>query len=279
MKPPPFRLLRAGSLDEATDGLARFGEEAKVLAGGQSLVPLLNFRLARPAILVDLDRVSGLDSVDVVADELVIGAMARQAAVERHPVVRSRLPLLAEALRHVGHVQVRNRGTVGGSVAHADPAAELPAVCVALGARVEVAQAEGTRTIGAEDLFRGPFMTALGPTDVLTAIRFPISDIDGWAFQELARRHGDFAIAGVVVVRHGTGHRLVAFGMGWAPVRLMDAEAALSAGGADALIAAASAASAEVEPMGDIHADADYRRDAIRVLVTRSLAGLAGRAA
>lgn len=269
MKPAPFRYLRPASLDEALDALARLGDEAKPLAGGQSLVPMLNFRLARPGVLIDLGRVEGLDGIRCSEDELRIGAMTRQRAVELHPDVTRRLPVLRAALRHVGHVQIRTRGTVGGSLAHADAAAELPAVAVALDATVDVVRAGGARTIPAGDLFVGPWTTCLEPDELLREVRVPLA-WDRAAIAELARRHGDFALAGVVGARRpptpdDPGVRLVGFGVGWTPVRLRAAEAAMTAG--EPLASVAAAADAEVEPMDDIHADAAWRRDGLRALV------------
>lgn len=278
MKPAPFAYARPDGLERAVALLAEHGEEAKVLAGGQSLVPMLNFRLTRPAVIVDLDRVGGLDGIDVEVGALRIGAMVRQAAALRAVPVTRHLPLLAEALRHVGHHQIRTRGTIGGSLAHADPAAELPAVARLLDATVEVSGPHGERTIAAADLVAGPFTTTLAPDEVLTAVRFPTAGIDAWAFEELARRGGDFAVAGVASARVDGRVRLVAFGLGWAPQRLEAAERALADGtGASGTrdAEAVAAARAEVDPVDDHHADAAYRREAIGTLVARCLARMA----
>ncbi|HXF81881.1 MAG TPA: FAD binding domain-containing protein, partial [bacterium] len=204
MKPAPFRYAAPESLDEALGLLRRFGAEGKVLAGGQSLVPLLNMRLVRPAVLIDLNRVRSLDYIVHGAGrgptrEVRLGAMTRQRAAERSPLVRMELPLLAEALAYVGHPQIRNRGTVGGSVAHADPSAELPAVLAALDGRVVLRSARGARTLSAEEFFRGYLTTALAPDELLVELRLPAHPHRGTAFLEVARRHGDFALAGVAV--------------------------------------------------------------------------------
>ncbi|MBX3031714.1 MAG: FAD binding domain-containing protein [Chloroflexi bacterium] len=271
MKPAPFRYLRPTSLDEALDALATLGDEAKPIAGGQSLVPMLNFRLARPGVLIDLGRIPALTGVHRTDGSLRIGAMTRQRVLELDQDIADRLPVLRAALRHVGHVQIRTRGTIGGSLAHADAAAELPALALALDATVEVASVAGTRTVAAADLFLGPWTTCLAPDELLTRVDVPLA----WqraAIVELARRHGDFALAGVVGARRpattdDAGIRLVGFGVGWTPVRLTEAEAALAAGGSAEVVA--DAAAAGIDPIDDIHADAAWRRDGLRALVTR----------
>jgi carbon-monoxide dehydrogenase medium subunit len=277
MKPPPFRYLRPTSIEAAVDALAEHGDEAKLLAGGQSLLPMMNFRLARPAVLVDLERVPGLDDLDADDDVLKIGAMARQSRVSRSADVAARLPLLAAALRHVGHHQIRTRGTIGGSLAHADPAAELPAVALLTDADLQVRGPGGTRAIPAKRFFQGPFSTDLRDDEIVMSVRFPVAQIESWAFEELTRRRGDFAIAGVAAARFAGKVRLVGFGLGWVPLRLGAAEAAVSAGGLTeaGIDAAADAARDEVDPMADIHADADYRSDAIATLVARTLRTMA----
>lgn len=278
MKPPPFRYLRPATLDEALLALTALGDEAKPLAGGQSLLPMLNFRLTRPGVLVDLERIPGLTGVEWAADTLRIGAMTRQRVLELDQDLATRLPVLRAALRHVGHVQIRTRGTMGGSLAHADAAAELPALALALDALVDVASVSGTRVVPASDLFLGPWTTCLATGELLTAVRIPLAWTQG-TVRELARRHGDFALAGVVGARRAPtdddpGVRLVGFGVGWTPVRLTGAEAAL-AGGAPAQEVATIAAE-EVEPMDDIHADAAWRRDGLRALVAQAVSDLGG---
>jgi aerobic carbon-monoxide dehydrogenase medium subunit len=260
--------------------LAEHGDEAKLLAGGQSLVPLLNLRLARPYVVIDLAAVDGLARIQQVDGLLVLGPMTRQRAMETSTALAAACPLLVEAIGHIGHVQIRNRGTVGGSLAHADPAAELPAVAVALGAEMVVRSTKGERVVPAQEFFEGSFTTTLQADELLTEIRMPVTEGRGTAFTELARRTGDFAIAGVAaVVRFQPGSRrvaeagLAALGVGPTPIRLRDAEAAVV--GSDlsgaSVSAAAAVAMAAVSPVTDVHADEDYRRRLIGVLVSRAL--------
>jgi aerobic carbon-monoxide dehydrogenase medium subunit len=281
MKPAPFSYHRPDSVEEAAALLVEHGYDAKLLAGGQSLVPAMNFRLAQPAVLVDLNRVVGLSGIVENGDgALRMGAMVRQRAAERSPVVAARAPLLAEALPHVAHPQIRARGTVGGSLAHADPAAEIPAVMLALGARMVVRGAGSERVVDAADFFTGLFGTALEPEEVLVAVEVPAAPPGtGTAFAELSRRHGDFALAGVAaaVVLGEDGRcvdaRVALFGVGDGPVLAADA-AALLVGEApsEALFrAAADAAAAALDPPADVHASADYRRHLAGVLVRRTL--------
>jgi CO/xanthine dehydrogenase FAD-binding subunit len=223
MKPAPFEYAAPASLDEA---LALIGDDARPLAGGQSLVPMLNFRLARPARLVDLERVR-LDHVRVDGT-LRIGAMTRQATIERSQEIAAGWPLLRQAVRHVGHPQIRARGTIGGSVAHADPKAELPVALAALGARFHVRSAAGARTLTAGELFRGPLMTALAPDELLVEIEVPPLPAGArTAFAEHARTHGDFAIAGVAAVVTGDRVTLGLLGAAYTPV-VVDSEAAIA---------------------------------------------------
>jgi aerobic carbon-monoxide dehydrogenase medium subunit len=280
VKPAPFEYHRPESLDEALALLSEHGWDAKLLAGGQSLIPAMNFRLAQPAVLIDLNRVPELDLIDEHDGALRIGAMTRQAAAERSVIVGSRAPLLAEALPHVAHAQIRNRGTVGGSVAHADPAAELPAVMVALEAAFRVRGPAGERTIPAEAFYTSLFATALEPEEILTGIDVPAPGPgSGTAFLELSRRHGDFALAGVAasLVLDAPGRcaaaRIALLGVGDGPVLARRAAAVLE--GTDpteaAIAEAAEAACGEIDPSGDIHASAEYRRHLVGVLVRRAL--------
>ena len=281
MKPAPFDYVRPETLDEALAELARGGEDAKPLAGGQSLVPLLNMRLARPEALVDLNRIPGLDGIGVEDGRLVIGAMTRQREVERSDVVRRTQPLVQEAVRLIAHPQIRNRGTIGGSLAHADPAAELPAAAVALGAQFRVVGPQAERTIPAEDFFVTFLTTALQPDEVLTEISFPSQTAgSGWSVQEVARRHGDFALAGAFVTFAPDGGsrcrevRIALFGVGATPVRAFEAEAALC--GEQPTEAALDAAASKVtaglgEPLGDIHASSEFRSHLATVMTRRAL--------
>lgn len=287
MKPPPFEYVAAGSLEEALSALAEYGDEAKLLAGGQSLVPLLAFRLARPSVLVDLNGIAGLDGVEFSGDTLLLGSMARQRAIEGLPGLRERCPMIVEAVELIGHVAIRNRGTVGGSLAHADPAAEWPALALVLEAQLELAGPRGPRTVSAADFFVSYFTTALEADEVLTGIRLPVPNgRTGSAFLELSRRHGDFALAGVAaLVTLGEDDtaadvRLGLIGVGSAPVRAETAEAALRGRvpDAEALAEASSAVAGEIEPTGDIHASEEYRRHLAVVLTHRALATAVARA-
>jgi carbon-monoxide dehydrogenase medium subunit len=289
MKSCAFAYTAPASLDEAVEALARHGGEAKLLAGGQSLVPLLATRLARPAALVDLARVPGLDGVREADGALAIGAMARKRDVELSALVRRRQPLLHAATLLVGHAPIRNRGTVGGSLAQADPAAEYPAVAVALDATLHAVGPEGARSLAAADFFLGPLTTALDALEVLVESRWPaLPPRTGWGIHEISRRPGDFALAGAAatVRLDGGGRaaavRLVLFGVGPAPLRAREAEGALAGAPADdagALARAADAAAAAIdEPLADLHASADYRRHLAGVCAGRALREAAARA-
>ncbi|HZV51385.1 MAG TPA: xanthine dehydrogenase family protein subunit M [Candidatus Dormibacteraeota bacterium] len=280
MKPVAFDLRQPGTVDEAVELLTGDGE-VKVLAGGQSLVPLLNFRLARPELLVDINRISELQYVREEAGGLAVGALTRQRALERSEPVARLAPLVAEALPLVAHVPIRNRGTLGGSLAHADAAAELCAVALALDAVLVAVSRRGRREIPAAEFFLGPFTTALEPDELLIEVRFPrLPASTGWAFEEVARRKGDFAMVGVAVVL-GVGAdgsvvqaRLAYASMGPTPLRAGRAEAALTGrtAGPEAFAEAAELAISELEPTDDIHADREYRLHVARVLTRRALA-------
>jgi carbon-monoxide dehydrogenase medium subunit len=279
VKPAQFHYLCPLTIDEALDQLARHGDEAKVLAGGQSLVPLMNMRLARPAVIIDINRIDALGYLREDAGVLRVGALTRQRAAERSPLVAERCPLLRDALHVVGHVQIRNRGTIGGSIAHADPAAELTAILAALDGEVTVRSARGTRVIAAPDLFISYLTTSLDPRELLVEVRIPALPRDaGWSWMELARRHGDFALAGVGVVlaaRRGVvaEARIGLIGVGPTPVRAAQAERALiGQTPSEALWAeVAEAVRAAVTPDGDIHASAEYRKHVSGVLAQRAL--------
>lgn len=288
MKPAPFRYFAAHSIEEAVQLLAEHGDEARVLAGGQSLVPLMNMRLAHPGVLVDINNVSELAYVRPRNGGLALGALTRDATIERDALVEERLPLLHEAARYVGHPAIRNRSTVGGSISHADPAAELPAVMVALDAEFEVRNSKGARTIPAQDFFKGYLQTAMQEGDLLTEIRIPdLPSPSGSAFVEFARREGDFALAGVAAVvaldEDGTiaDARLGLCSVGPAPVRAHAAEAMLKGQrpGVELWAAVAPAVVAALtDPPSDIHGSADYRRHLAHVLTEQALAAAAARA-
>lgn len=281
MKPASFDWYRAGSTAEALALLAQLGHDAKPLAGGQSLIPAMNFRLARPTVLVDLNGAADLGGIIVDADgSLRIGAMTRQQAVERSATVLAHAPLLAEAMPWVAHMQIRTRGTIGGSIAHADPAAELPAVLAALGARYQLRKGSAERWVDADAFAVGLFATALEPEELLTAIAIPApAPRTGSAFMEMARRHGDFALAGVACtvsldpVGRCTAARVVLFGVGDGPVLSDGARRILQGAVPDesAIQEAAAAVKSEVDPPADIHASAAYRRHLSVVLSRRAL--------
>ena len=279
MKPPKFDYHAPHSSDEAVALLQRYGGDAKVLAGGQSLMPILNFRLARPAALVDINRIPALAYIREENGTVVFGAMTRQRTIEFSPVVAAKLPLLREATRWVGHLPIRTRGTIGGSIAHADPSAEYPAVLTALGGEVVVQGPQGRRTVKAGALFETYLTTTLAPEDLVVEVRLPAMPAGaGYAFEEFARRHGDFAIVGIaaMIVRSGgrcSAARLATAGAGPVPVRLRAAEEILERDGlGDAAIDAAAARAAElVQPDSDVHASAEYRRHLTRVLTARAI--------
>ena len=279
MKPPKFDYHAPTTVEQALELLGRYGGDAKVLAGGQSLMPLLNFRLSRPAALVDLNRIPSLAYVREQDGQVRLGAMTRQRTIEFSPLVRERVPLLGEATRWVGHLPIRTRGTIGGSIAHADPAAEYPAVLTALEGEVVARGPKGERVVKAKDLFRTYLTTSLTPDEILVEVRMPAMPAGaGYALEEFARRHGDFAIVGIaaVVVKDGARcalARLATAGAGPVPVRLRAAEEILERDGlTDAAIEAASRRASElVSPDSDIHASADYRRHLAGVLTKRAL--------
>jgi aerobic carbon-monoxide dehydrogenase medium subunit len=286
VKPPVFEYTAVGSIDEALAELEQHGDAAKLLAGGQSLVPLLNMRLASPERLVDLNRVAELAYVTERAGGLAVGAMTRQRAVERSALAALRVPLLADALPWVGHFQIRNRGTVGGSLSHADPAAELPAVAVCLDARFTARGPAGERILPAEGFFRSQLTTALTPTELLTEVWFPMSPRgSGSAWMELARRHGDYALVGVAVVVTLAGDRigeakLALTGVGDRPIRAREAEIRLAGESLtpSVLAEAADAVRRAIDPGSDIHATAAYRRHVAGVLTGRAIRVAAARA-
>jgi carbon-monoxide dehydrogenase medium subunit len=284
MKPAPFAYVAPRSVDEVVEQLARHGEDAKILAGGQSLMPMLNLRLARPSVIVDLNRLGGLDGITERDGVLCVGALARQRAVERWAAPR--VPLLAAALRLVGHTAIRNRGTVAGSIVHADPAAELPALLLCLDGAVVARSPAGERQIIARDLFHGPLMTSLRADEVVVETRWTLPPTAaGWSVREMARRHGDFALVGVAVLVTLAGGaieraRVALFGAGPVPVRAEAAERALAGQTPKpALIEDAARLAVErLEPMSDLHAPATYRLSVARTLTARALADALARA-
>jgi aerobic carbon-monoxide dehydrogenase medium subunit len=287
VKPVDFSLHQPATVDAAVALLAAHGDDAKVLAGGQSLVPLLNFRLARPDHVIDIGRVAGLGDLRTEPAWLVAGAMVRQSAAESSPAVAARCPLLAAALPNVAHPPIRARGTIGGSVAHADPAAELPAVAAALDATFQTVSARGRREIAARDFFRTYLTTALEPDELLVAVRFPTAAPGtGAAFREVSRRRGDFAIAGAAAQVTLTDEvitdcRICLTGVADVPLRCDGPERVLLGTRADpaTLVRATEAALDILDPPGDLHAPADYRKHVAGVLLRRAVAEAFRRAA
>jgi carbon-monoxide dehydrogenase medium subunit len=284
MKPAAFDYLRPASRSEALALLADHGDDAKPLAGGQSLIPAMNFRLAMPALLVDLNAIADLSHITRQGRDLRIGAMTRHRAVERSEDVRAAAPLVHEAMPFIAHAAIRTRGTIGGSLAHADPAAELPAVMIALDARVRVENAQGSREVPAADFFTGLFSTALEAGELVTEIEIPSTQVaglrSGTAFEEFSRRHGDFALAGVAarVAVDGSGlcrfARIALFGVGDRPMLAINGGRVLEGQPPTAgVIRAAADATAreDIDPTSDIHASARYRRHLAGVLIQRAL--------
>ena len=282
MKPAKFDYYAPTTRDEALELLGQHGYDAKVLAGGQSLMPMMNLRLARPAVVVDINRVEGLSGISSDDGGTTIGAMARQRQIERSAEVAERFPVISAAIPHIAHFQIRNRGTIGGSLAHSDPAAEIPALCLALDAEITAASGSGERTIAASDFSLGLLTTALEPEELLTQVRLPALDGEGewrWGFREVCRRDGDFALAGAIaLLRVDSGNvcqeaRIAMFGVGDGPIRASEAEASLVGRAVDAEARAAAAAlvSAAVEPGADIHASAEYRKEVSGVMARRAL--------
>jgi carbon-monoxide dehydrogenase medium subunit len=269
--PAPFDYVRAESVDHALSLLAEHGDEAKLLAGGHSLLPLMKLRLAAPAVLVDVGRVDGLSYVRDEGDQIAIGALTRHRDVETNALLATDAPLLASAAHEVGDPQVRHRGTIGGSLAHGDPASDLPAVMLAMAATLVVRSATGRREIAADDFFRGFLETALEPEELLVEIRVPKTAEVGWSFQKFNRRAQDWAIVGVACVHQpdGLGTRVGLVNMESRPVRAAATEN-LIASGAGAAAAAAVAADG-LDPPEDLNASAGYRRHLAQVLVQRAL--------
>jgi carbon-monoxide dehydrogenase medium subunit len=277
VKPPAFTYHRPRSLDEALDTLAGLGADGKVLAGGQSLVPLMSMRLAAPAHLVDINHVADLDRIEVDGEAVRVGALARHSDVERNEQTYEAVPLLRQALRQVAHPTIRNRGTTVGSLVHGDPAAEAPAVLCLLDGSVTLRHADGSRDVPAAEFFTGPFSTALEPGEILTEVRFP-RRAGGHAFVEYARTHGNFALVGVAAVVELDGGTVVRAalalsGVAGTPVRATAAEQALlgTAADADAVARAVEAGVAGLSPSGDLHGSPETRIDIARSYLRRGI--------
>jgi len=286
VKPPAFEYVAASSVEEAVALLAEHEGDAKVIAGGQSLVPMLNFRLLAPAVLVDVNRIPGLAGVEEREGGLRIGALARHHTLETSDLVKARFPVLHEAMKYVAHLAIRNRGTIGGSLSHADPAAELPTMALLLDAEIEAQGPNGERTIAAREFFESALATTLEEDEIVTEIRLPaLPERTGWAFEEFARRSGDFGIAGVGVTLSLDGGkvaeaRIALLGVGQTPLRADVAEGLLNRKERDDdLVAAAAEAVREAaEPEDDLHGSADYRRHLVGVLARRAIAAAWDRA-
>ena len=280
MKPPAFDYIAADSIAMAVEALAQAGDDAKIIAGGQSLVPMLNFRMLRPSVLVDINRIAGLDVIDETSDAIRIGALTRHYQLETSPLIARNLPVLSCAMTHVAHLAIRNRGTIGGSLAHADPAAELPMMALLLDAELRIASAAGERTVAARDFFLGALTVDLGSGEVITEIALPKLPLRaGWGFEEVARRHGDFALAAVAATLTVSGGaieqaRIALTGVGATPLRAAEAEGLLvgRALEPDLVSRVMGAVRATVEPETDLHASSDYRRHLAGVLTGRALA-------
>jgi len=281
MKPAPFDYYAPTSVKEALERLAQLGYEGKVLAGGQSLIPAMNFRLAQPAALVDLNNVAELFYIRPSGGDVLIGAMTRDTTVEYDPLVAERAPMIREAMYHVAHPQIRNRGTFGGAIAHADPAGQLPAVVVALNGRLRVRSKRGERWVPADDFFVGLFTTVLGPDELLVEVALPpLPPNSGWSYKQVARQSGAGALVGVaaVVTLDGNKHcqqaRVVFLSVGEKPLLAQQATKLLvgQSPTKEAIRATAeTAASSDVDPGSDIHASADYRRHLVNVLTRQAL--------
>jgi carbon-monoxide dehydrogenase medium subunit len=287
LKLPRFEYHSPETIDEVLALLAEHGDEAKVMAGGQSLVPLLAMRLARPAQVVDINRVGGMSEINANGDGVAFGALVRERAAERSPVVRDQLPLLAEALPYIGHAAIRTRGTIGGTVAHADASAEIPCVLAALDGSVVARSTRGERTVAAADFFQGHFTTALDDDECVVEVRMPTANPSaGYAFHEVARRHGDFALVGVAATLalgadgRITDGRIALMGVADVPHRARAAEAQLVGAEptAETFAAVAQTATANLTPGSDIHGSAAYRRHLAAVTVRRTLTTAAERA-
>lgn len=278
MKPAPFAYARARSLDHAIELLGAAGGEARLLAGGQSLMASLNMRLSHPSLLIDINGVGGLSGIAVANGRVAIGALTRHAHVENSPEIARDAPLVAKAMPHIAHPAIRNRGTIGGSIAFADPAAELPACMVALDAEFTIVGPAGERRVSVDDFFKGMFETALGTQDVLTGIGFPAAGASSrYGFAELTRRHGDYAIVGLAACGEAKGKgydrlRLVYFGVGDRPVRAIKAETALAAGDIDGAV---KTVAGDLEPSDDLQASATAKKHLAGVLLRRVAAQLA----
>jgi CO/xanthine dehydrogenase FAD-binding subunit len=280
MKPPAFDYIVASDCDTVVAALARAGADAKILAGGQSLMPMLNFRLLRPSILVDINRIPGLGFIEEMPDSVRIGALTRHFHLETSPLIGKHFPVLSYAVAHVGHLAIRNRGTIGGSLSHADPAAELPMMALLLGATLSIASAAGSRTVAARDFFLDTMTVDLDGTELLTEIVLQkLPPQTGWGFEEIVRRQGDFALAALAATLTLSGNeivqaRIALTGVGPTPLRAAEAESLLVGHAFDESRRrrAIEAVREAISPETDLHASADLRRHLAGVLTGRALA-------
>jgi aerobic carbon-monoxide dehydrogenase medium subunit len=270
MIPASFDYEVADSAAHALSLLTEYGEDAKLLAGGHSLLPMMKVRLAQPAVLIDIARITELAGIRIEGDEVVIGATTRHAELAGSELLKAEVPILAYAAAQVGDPQIRHRGTIGGSLAHADPSADLPVTLLALGGSVEITGPSGARVVGADDFFLGPFESAIGPDELLSAVRVPRGGSVPWGYQKFVRRANDWAIVGAAAY----GGRVALASMGGTPLRARATEQALAAGAS--IGEAAQHAAEGTSPGYDFHADVDYRQHLARVLVRRALEGKAG---
>jgi carbon-monoxide dehydrogenase medium subunit len=275
VKPAPFAYKKVRTLKEAVTLLAKHKDNARLLAGGQSLIATLNMRLSAPSLLIDINGIKGLDGIAKKGKFVEVGALARHAQVEKSDVIARYAPLIALAMPHIGHAAIRNRGSFGGSIAFADPAAELPACLLAMGGEVDIASAKGKRKVKVDAFFKGLFETALRPNEIVTAVRIPVADKNTRVgFAELARRHGDYAIVGLAASARTNGKgldevRLAYFGVGDTPIRVKKAEAALAGGNVDAAVNAL-----DLDPHDDVQATAKVKKHLAGVLLRRVAAQL-----
>jgi len=280
MKPPAFDYIAADSVAMAVAALAQAGDDGKIIAGGQSLVPMLNFRMLRPSILVDINRIAGLDVIAETHEAIRVGALTRHYRLETSPLIARHLPVLSSAMTHVAHLAIRNRGTIGGSLAHADPAAELPMMALLLDAELRIASAAGERTIAARDFFLGALTVDLAASEIVTEVVLPkLPPHTGWGFEEVARRHGDFALAAVaatLTVSDGAikQARIALTGVGSKALRAHEAEGLLTGHALDPELThrVIDAVRAAIEPETNLHVSSDYRRHLAGVLTGRALA-------
>jgi CO/xanthine dehydrogenase FAD-binding subunit len=278
MKPARFEYVAPTTVDAAVEALAAANGEGKVLAGGQSLLPLLNFRMARPAVLVDLNGIKHLSFIELRGDSVAIGALTRHREIEHSPLIASKLPVMSVAMRHVAHLAIRNRGTIGGSLSHADPAAELPMMAMFYGATLTVQGTAGRRTIAAKDFFVDALTNCLEPEDIVVEIEFPILQQDGWAFEEVARRFGDFALASIAVsIRRGQSGigeaRVAVMGVADTPLRLEGVEQQLHDIEVDGRLPDrfSEMVTSSVSPNSDLHASGQYRKHLLGELAKRAM--------